>query len=106
MAATIVESNRGVFISLAKNSDVVLGLLVLGIVAVMIIPVPSIIMDVLLTFSLTLSIVIILISMYILKPLEFSVFPSVLLIATLARLAINVARSIRTFMPFYQDQPC
>ena len=69
----------------------VLGLLVLGIVAVMIIPVPSIIMDVLLTFSLTLSIVIILISMYILKPLEFSVFPSVLLIATLARLAINVA---------------
>ena len=91
MAATIVESNRGVFISLAKNSDVVLGLLVLGIVAVMIIPVPSIIMDVLLTFSLTLSIVIILISMYILKPLEFSVFPSVLLIATLARLAINVA---------------
>jgi len=91
MAATIIESNRGVFISLAKNSDVVLGLLVLGIVAVMIIPVPSIIMDVLLTFSLTLSIVIILISMYILKPLEFSVFPSVLLIATLARLAINVA---------------
>lgn len=91
MAATIIESNRGVFISLARNSDVVLGLLVLGIVAVMIIPVPSIIMDVLLTFSLTLSIVIILISMYILKPLEFSVFPSVLLIATLARLAINVA---------------
>ncbi|HBI22957.1 MAG TPA: flagellar biosynthesis protein FlhA [Nitrospiraceae bacterium] len=91
MAATIVESNRGVFISLAKNSDVVLGLLVLGIVAVMIIPVPSIIMDVLLTFSLTLSIVIILISMYILKPLEFSVFPSVLLVATLARLATNVA---------------
>jgi len=91
MAATIIESNRGVFISLAKNSDVVLGLLVLGIVAVMIIPVPSIIMDVLLTFSLTLSIVIILISMYILKPLEFSVFPSVLLVATLARLATNVA---------------
>ena len=91
MAATIIESNRGVFISLARNSDVVLGLLVLGIVAVMIIPVPSIIMDVLLTFSLTLSIVIILISMYILKPLEFSVFPSVLLVATLARLATNVA---------------
>lgn len=91
MAISIAEANRGTLISLIKNSDAVLGLLVLGIVIVMIIPVPPFIMDILLSFSITFSIVIILISMYILKPLEFSVFPSVLLVATLMRLSINVA---------------
>lgn len=91
MTVTIAESNKGLIFSLAKNVDALLGLLVLGIVLIMIIPIPPFIMDMLLSFSITFSIVIILVSMYILKPLEFSVFPSILLVATLARLSINVA---------------
>ncbi|MBI5194312.1 MAG: flagellar biosynthesis protein FlhA [Nitrospirae bacterium] len=92
MAAAATETQpNNIIITLAKNSDMALGLLVLGIVVVMIIPIPSFIMDLLLSFSITFSIVIMLVSMYILKPIEFSVFPSVLLVATLARLSINVA---------------
>lgn len=95
MAAAVAaaESKPGsnILITLAKNSDMALGLLVLGIVIVMIVPIPSFIMDLMLSFSITFSIVIMLVSMYILKPIEFSVFPSVLLVVTLARLSINVA---------------
>jgi len=91
MAVTMAETNRGFIGALAKNIDALLGLLVLGIVIIMIIPVPPFIMDMLLSFSITFSIVIMLVSMYILKPLEFSVFPSILLVATLARLSLNVA---------------
>ena len=91
MAATIAEPNRGLFLSLTKNSDALLAFMAIGIIVVMIIPVPAIIMDILLSFSITMSIIIMLVSMYILKPLEFSVFPSILLISTLARLSLNVA---------------
>ena len=93
MAATIAESNtnRGVLLTLTKNSDALLALMAVGIIVVMIIPVPAIVMDILLSFSITISIIIMLVSMYILKPLEFSVFPSILLISTLARLSLNVA---------------
>ncbi|MCC6544140.1 MAG: flagellar biosynthesis protein FlhA [Nitrospirae bacterium] len=91
MSATIAEPNRGLFITLTKNSDALLAIMAVGIIVVMIIPVPAIVMDMLLSFSITISIIIMLVSMYILKPLEFSVFPSVLLISTLARLSLNVA---------------
>ncbi len=84
-------NNNSIIITLAKNSDMALGLLVLGIVVVMIVPIPPFVMDILLSFSITFSIVIMLVSMYILKPIEFSVFPSVLLVTTLARLSMNVA---------------
>src|SRR3990170_658634 len=93
MAATIAESNtnRGVLLTLTKNSDALLAVMAVGIIVVMIIPVPAIMMDILLSFSITISIIIMLVSMYILKPLEFSVFPSVLLLTTLARLSLNIA---------------
>lgn len=91
MAETIAEPNRGLLLTMTRNSDALLAVMAIGIIVVMIIPVPAIMMDVLLSFSITFSIVIMLVSMYILKPLEFSVFPSVLLISTLARLSLNVA---------------
>ncbi|MHB8770883.1 MAG: flagellar biosynthesis protein FlhA [Syntrophales bacterium] len=64
---------------------------VIGILMVMMIPLPPFILDILLSFSIALSIIIMLMSMYILKPLDFSAFPSVLLIVTLMRLSLNVA---------------
>lgn len=91
MEATAAESNRGLFLAVTKNSDALLSVMAVGIIVVMIIPVPAIIMDILLAFSITISIIILLVSMYVIKPLEFSVFPSVLLISTLARLSLNVA---------------
>jgi len=64
---------------------------VLGILVVMIIPLPSIILDFLLALNITLAITILLISMYTIKPLDFSIFPSLLLVTTLFRLSLNVA---------------
>jgi flagellar biosynthesis protein FlhA len=64
---------------------------VMGILLVMVLPMPTMIMDLLISLNITLSIVIMLVSMYILQPVHFSVFPSLLLIITLFRLALNVA---------------
>ncbi len=74
-----------------KNPDIVLGVGMISILVIMIFPLPSTIVDLLLAFSFSLSLVIIFVSMYILKPAEFSTFPSVLLFITLFRLALNIA---------------
>ena len=74
-----------------KGNSAVMALAVLGILAVMIVPLPKIMLDFLLSLNLTISMIILLMAMYVLKPLDFSVFPSILLIATLFRLALNVA---------------
>ena len=76
---------------LSDQSDIVVAVAVVGVIMMMIMPVPPIIMDFLLAFSITISLVILLSTMYIKKPLELSVFPTVLLILTLYRLALNIA---------------
>src|SRR3954466_12578041 len=57
----------------------------------MVVPLPSIVLDMLLAVNITGGVAILLISMYVQKPLDFSVFPSLLLVATLFRLALNVS---------------
>jgi flagellar biosynthesis protein FlhA len=64
---------------------------VMCILLMMTLPLPSILLDLLISLNITLSIIIVLVSMYILQPVNFSVFPSLLLIITLFRLALNVA---------------
>ena len=66
-------------------------LLLLIMLAMMVVPLPPFILDVLFTFNISLSLVVLLSGVYAKKPLEFAAFPSVLLIATLLRLALNVA---------------
>lgn len=73
------------------NSDLVVGFGVLLVLVLMIVPVSPWLLDVLLTLSLAFSIIILLMSVYTKKPLEFSTFPSVLLGVTLLRLSLNVA---------------
>lgn len=74
-----------------KYSDAAIAAAVVGILIVMIIPLPTIMLDMLLSLSITLAIIILLVAMYILQPLEFSIFPSLLLVVTLYRLSLNVA---------------
>jgi flagellar biosynthesis protein FlhA len=76
---------------LQKREDVVLALAMVLIIAVMLLPMPPFLLDLLLTLSISLSVTILITSIYIKKPLEFSVLPSVLLMATLFRLSLNVA---------------
>src|SRR5574340_997437 len=75
----------------AKASSAVVAMCVIAILLVMIIPLPTVAMDILLSISLIFSIIIMLMSMYVQRPVQFSVFPSVLLIVTLLRLSLNVA---------------
>ncbi len=84
-------ARRGYLGGLAESGGAMMAIGVIGILIVMIIPLPTIMLDILLSFNITLSIIILLMSMYVLKPLDFSVFPSVLLVATLLRLSLNVA---------------
>ena len=66
-------------------------LLLLVMMGMMMLPVPPFLLDVLFTFNIALSIVVLLVSVYALRPLDFAVFPTILLVATLMRLALNVA---------------
>lgn len=74
-----------------KNTDLFVAIAILTVLGVMIIPLPAIMLDVGLTLSLALSILILLTSIYTTKALDFSSFPSLLLMTTLFRLALNVA---------------
>jgi flagellar biosynthesis protein FlhA len=64
---------------------------VLAIILAMITPLPSVLLDVLISANLTLSVIVLLVSLYIIKPVEFSVFPTALLLMTLFRLALNIS---------------
>ena len=77
--------------SVMKNSDIVVTVGVVLILVFMILPLPTFLLDVLLTLDIALAIIIIFVAMYTRSPLEFSVFPSLLLIATLFRLSLNIA---------------
>ncbi len=66
-------------------------LILVMMLAMVIVPLPPLALDVFFTFNITLSLVVLLVVVYTLKPLEFSVFPSLLLVVTLLRLALNVA---------------
>ena len=79
------------FERLTKNTDLLVALGMLVVLSVMIIPLPPVILDITLTFSLAISILILLTSIYVKRALDFSVFPTLLLMTTLYRLALNVA---------------
>lgn len=81
----------GYLTTLKKSSEVLVGIGVIAILVVMMIPMPPMILDLLLSFSITFSIIILLVSIFMVRVLDFSVFPSLLLIITLMRLSVNVA---------------
>jgi len=74
-----------------KNTDMVLAIGLVAVLIVMIVPIPTFMMDILLTISIFLGLLILMVGLYIDRPLDFSSFPSVLLISTLFRLSLNVA---------------
>lgn len=76
---------------LVRSPDIAMALAIIGILLMMIFPLPAILLDFLLALSIASALVVMLVSIYITKPLEFGVFPTVLLITTLYRLALNVA---------------
>ncbi|HSR11815.1 MAG TPA: FHIPEP family type III secretion protein, partial [Thermodesulfobacteriota bacterium] len=86
--ATTITAEQGFRVD---RSEVAMAVAVVSILMVMVIPLPTLLLDALLSISFTLSLVILLTSLYINHPLEFSTFPSVLLLSTLFRLSLNIA---------------
>lgn len=74
-----------------QQSDVMLAVGIILLIGMMLIPLPPALLDVLLTLNIALALSILLVAMYVARPLDFSVFPSLLLVATLYRLALNVS---------------
>jgi len=77
--------------NILKNNDIVLAIGLVVIVCMMVIPLPAPILDLLLTINISLAVVILLVCLYTQEPLDYSSFPTVLLIATLFRLGLNVS---------------
>jgi flagellar biosynthesis protein FlhA len=82
---------NGPFGKLLKSADVGIAVVVVGIIMMLIVPLPPEMLDILLTLNIAASVITILISIYISNPLEFAVFPTALLVATLYRLALDVS---------------
>ncbi|MCP3921805.1 MAG: flagellar biosynthesis protein FlhA [Desulfobacterales bacterium] len=76
---------------LAESADVVMVLTVIGILLAMVLPIHPVLLDLLLAMNITLAIIILITTIYTETPLDFSIFPSMLLVLTLFRLSLNVA---------------
>jgi flagellar biosynthesis protein FlhA len=74
-----------------RSGDIALATGVMGLIVILIVPLPALLVDMLLAISIVFSVMILMTSLFIQKPLEFSSFPTVLLIATMLRLGLNLA---------------
>jgi len=90
-AATLPGSPSPTSIVSPRLSNVVLAAGVLGILVIMLVPLPSFLFDLLITTNIALSLVVLMVTLYVAAPLEFSVFPTLLLGLTLLRLSLNIA---------------
>src|SRR6266850_8473722 len=82
---------------LKANTDVCIAVGIIGVLLIMVLPLPAPVLDLLLAMNLALSLVTILVALYTLEPLEFAIFPSLLLFLTLFRLALNIS-SVRLIL--------
>jgi flagellar biosynthesis protein FlhA len=82
-----------IFPNLSKSAHLIMPIAVVCVIALVIVPLPSFLLDFLISLDITLSVIILMASMYIQQPVSFSVFPSLLLIITLFRLSLNIAAS-------------
>ncbi len=89
--ASIEQKTNWERFRLAIDSDTFMAVGVLGLLLIMVIPFPQTVMDILLALNITLSIIIMLTAIYTLQPLDFYLFPTILLVSTLFRLSLNVA---------------
>jgi flagellar biosynthesis protein FlhA len=91
---TAVPAGGGVFDRLSatlRRGEIALALMVVAILIVLILPMPTWLLDFSLALSMTLSVLILMVALFIQRPLEFSTFPTVLLMATMLRLSLNLA---------------
>ncbi len=83
--------NKSSMANIGRNSGFILTVGIIVILGVMILPMPSFVLDLLLVMNITSALVVLFVTLFILRPMEFSVFPGLLLILTLFRLSLNIA---------------
>lgn len=88
-----ISATERILKQLGSYSHLTMPMAAVTILLVLLVPLPSILLDVLISFNLMISVVVLLVSMYVLEPVKFSSFPNLLLLTTLYRLALNVATS-------------
>lgn len=86
-----MENQNNLLGKVRKNTDIIVAFGVMGIITLIILPISTVLLDILLTFNITLSVIILLLSMFITDILQFSIFPTLLLITTLFRLGLNIS---------------
>ena len=86
-----MAASEAIVLERKSQRDIGFALGIVAILAILFLPVPAILLDIGLAFSIALSVLILMVALWIQKPLEFSAFPTVLLIATLLRLALGIA---------------
>ncbi|MEB3222934.1 MAG: flagellar biosynthesis protein FlhA [Candidatus Sericytochromatia bacterium] len=91
MAANLQPAQPVGLASFLRSGDLVLAVVMVLVVGMMVVPLPSALLDLLLVTNITLALTMLMVSLYVQRPLEFSTFPSLLLILTLFRLSLNVA---------------
>ena len=88
---TRFDNAKGAFGKAMRRSDIFFALGIMGILTILLIPVPPMMLDFLLGISITLSVLILMTVLFVEKPLGLSSFPTILLVATLFRLSLNIA---------------
>lgn len=91
LAAYFKSANQSSESIMSRYSDLMLAVGVVAIIALMVLPLPVLMIDLLVAVNITFGVILLLVAIYISSPLQFSVFPSILLISTLFRLALSIA---------------
>jgi flagellar biosynthesis protein FlhA len=89
--AEVIQDRKPKLLKTFLAPDVQFAIGLIAVIFMMVIPLPTLFLDMLLSISITVGILILLVSIYVKEPLDFSTFPTILLLATLFRLALNVA---------------
>jgi flagellar biosynthesis protein FlhA len=96
--ATAIATTSGPKVKLNRASEWIMPIAAVGLIFVMLVPLPSFLLDILLALSITAAVLVLLSAIQILRPSQFSVFPSLLLLLTLFRLSLNLASSRRILL--------
>ena len=94
----MVEASKPLVNSTGISRDWLLPVAAVAVIFVMVVPIPAFLLDLLLAASITLAVLVLLASLHILRPVEFSVFPTMLLLLTLFRLSLNLASTRRILL--------
>ncbi len=98
MNPPVATKNKGLLKALSASGEWVVPMAAVSMVFVMLVPLPSFLLDLMLTVSITASVLVLLTAVQILKPVEFSVFPSLLLLLTMLRLSLDLASTRRILL--------